>query len=247
MTLTPDRDAFLRKLEQAVWDENAAAPSSAAIKTPNTVRFLKDAGLESTPVDPVSLKALQELLEDQDSKPAAASIPELTEEQIDLKQPPVQEVDAVRDLRHLASELSVPFSSTQSYNYYIERSNASTAGSTPVELTEGKRILQQLELQMALLMDLQRRMDVLTKVMMQEQLTSRGMPPTVMPPPPPGLPTGLAPGVPYPPPPPDARIPVQHRMRQQRVQPQAPPPRMMVAPLFDWVANLPHRISESRM
>lgn len=152
-----------------------------------TLRMLREYGLDlSTPVDPSSLKALQELCTPkrshgntvempEDSKPPA--IPNLAVEEakeqasndprdISILSPHVpSEV-----LRHIAlgrvtSDLTTNLRSDAMTE---EETDASTAGSTQVASTE-KIILDQLQLQTALLMDLQRRVDELTQLVLYQQ------------------------------------------------------------------------------
>jgi hypothetical protein len=153
--------------------------------------MLQECGLDpSTPVDPSSLKALQELIRaPKTSHSTTAAMPAE-----DSKQPalPSSAVDAIKEQEsntplhnvfrspHVPSEVLRPIdfrrvtsdltqaNALQSASGVEEETDASTAGSTQGASAE-KLILDQLQLQTALLIDLQRRVDELSQVVIHQQ------------------------------------------------------------------------------
>ena len=152
-----------------------------------TLRMLREYGLDlSTPVDPSSLKALQELYTPKRSHGKTVEMPE------DSKQPALpnlaveeakeQESNDPHDTSILSprvpSEVLKPITlgrvtsdlttTLRSDAMMEEETDASTAGSTQVASTQQKMILDQLQLQTALLLDLQRRVDELSQIVHQQ-------------------------------------------------------------------------------
>ena len=163
-----------------------------------TLGMLQECGLDlSTPVDPSSLKALQELCTPKRSHDKKTA----DELQEDSKQPAIpngvmdeakeQESNDPRGASirspHVPYEVLKPITfgratsdlttTLRSDAMMEEETDASTAGSTHVASTQ-KIILDQLQLQTALLMDLQRRVDELTQIVHQQQYRSGLPPPT---------------------------------------------------------------------
>ena len=157
-----------------------------------TLRIMQEAGFDpAMPIDPSSLKAIQELLTPkqaqrkspttmEDSKPSA--IPNLVTE--DTKENASLDPSSVgASLEHVPSEVLRPISlggrvtsdltmgALRSETPFEEdQTDASTAGST--QRTGGnmeKRILDQMQMQTALLIDLQRRVDELTHIVISQQ------------------------------------------------------------------------------
>jgi len=165
-----------------------------------TLRMMEEAGIDSSmPIDPSSLKALQELLTPksshgkslakvEDSKqPAMPNLTgetkEETKEQNSLKTPVSAHVpsEVLRPLAlgRVTSDLTMGL---RSESMVDEDTDASTAGSTQRGSNMDKRILDQLQMQTALLLDLQRRVDELTQIVItqQGQLQQQGVvPPTL--------------------------------------------------------------------
>jgi hypothetical protein len=156
-----------------------------------TLRIMQEAGFDpAMPIDPSSLKAIQELLTPkqsqrkspstmEDSKPSA--IPNLVAE--DTKENASLDPSSVgASLEHVPSEVLRPISLGRVTSdltmgalrseapFEEDQTDASTAGST--QRTGGnmeKRILDQMQMQTALLIDLQRRVDELTHIVISQQ------------------------------------------------------------------------------
>lgn len=146
-----------------------------------TIRMMEEIGFDSSmPIDPSSLKALQELLTPKrshgksiakDTKQAA--VPNLAKEEIkeesSLNVPQVpSEVLRPIALGRVTSDLTMGL---RSESMIEERSDASTAGSTQRAAASNmdKRILDQLQMQTQLLLDLQRRVDELSQIVITQQ------------------------------------------------------------------------------
>lgn len=159
-----------------------------------TLRIMQEAGFDSSmPIDPSSLKAIQELLTpkqgqrkslaaSEDSKPSAT--PKLVTE--DAKEHASLNASPAGASMHVPSEVLRPISlgrvtsdltmggalKSEAVLLEEEQTDASIAGST---LRTGggnnmdKRILDQMQMQTALLIDLQRRVDELTHVVLSQQ------------------------------------------------------------------------------
>ena len=156
-----------------------------------TLRIMQEAGFDSSmPIDPSSLKAIQELLTPKqgqrkspapmdDSKPSA--IPNLVTE--DTKDHESLNTSSRGTSMHVPSEVLRPISLGRVTSdltmggalrseavFEEEQTDASTAGST--QRTGGnmdKRILDQMQMQTALLIDLQRRVEELTNIVLLQQ------------------------------------------------------------------------------
>jgi hypothetical protein len=168
------------------------------------LRMLQEYGLDpSTPVDSSSLKALQQLvctpktchnktaaMPAEDSKQPAlptSALDGLKEHESNsalhnaFRSPHVPpEVLRPIDFRRVTSDLTQGHALLRSASGMEEETDASTAGSTQGASAE-KLILDHLQLQTALLMDLQRRVDELSQIVisMHQQQHRPGFPPTL--------------------------------------------------------------------
>lgn len=157
------------------------------------LRMLQECGLDpSTPVDPSSLRALQRLvctpgtshrktaaMPEEDSKQPAtpnSALDGLKEQESNsalqgvFGSPHVpSEVLRPIDFRRVTSDLTQGNALLQSASGMEEETDASTAGSTQGTASAEKLILDHLQLQTALLMDLQRRVDELSQIVMHQQ------------------------------------------------------------------------------
>ena len=80
-----DREAFLRRLEGGKQDP----ADTLVIANDATLKLLKDVGLEGTPIDPISLKALEGIVIAQKTA-AVDTVPELKPEPAVLNQEPIE-------------------------------------------------------------------------------------------------------------------------------------------------------------
>ena len=139
--MNPEREAFLNKLERK---EMRTPPEEAH-------RFLAEAGLDSTLIDPASMEALNEMfspaktVETDGEHLMSATAPEYR---------PLMEVQTSRAFHHAASEITM--TGIQS----ATETNLSVAGSS--EKSRDDLILQQLKIQTAMIMEMQSRIEYLT-------------------------------------------------------------------------------------
>lgn len=231
--MTPDREAFLRKLEGG--QEQMRTP------TDDTLRFLKENGLDSTPIDPASLEALEKMVtpmkkkieEEEDRKPAAVS--QLEKERTIKFVLPVQEVQTHRELKSATSDITA--TGVQS----TTETNRTTAGSE--EISVENSILHQLEVQTSMIMEMQRRIDHLTNMVHH----MAGMPPGAQLPQAAMLPPQNSMRQPSEGVLPPAAAPVTQQPRAAvPEQPPLPPPRTLFGSICDWSSNLLARVRISR-
>lgn len=256
MTTADPREAFLRRLEGGAnnnLETPPTAPSTEETATANDdmIRFLKEAGLESTPIDPSSLEVLKKMVtplkttqqqeEQQQPRKQAAVAFDLSSSS---PLPPLQEVQTNenRRLDRMASEITIGTTIVSQ-----APTNATVGGE---EVSSSKLILQQLEMQTQMMMAMQQRIDHLTNMVHQMQgavpVPPQGLrnnhPAPVMQPRGIRLPVPAA-GARYPMTP---RAPVEAAPAAQPEQPLPPPPRTMFGTLCDYITAIPGRVRESR-
>jgi hypothetical protein len=147
------REAFLRKLEGG---------NKLRTTSENTLRFLRDAGVEATLLDPASLEALEEMttpktkvaMTQDERKPAA--VPDSIHKTTVAFELPAVEVHPNPAFMHATSDITM--TGLQS----TTQTNSSVAGST--DKSREDLILQQLEFQTQLILDLQNRIDHLANM-----------------------------------------------------------------------------------
>ena len=246
-----DREAHMNRSEGERHLPEGMEPSSSALERTeshelDTLRMLQEAGLdESMPIDPSSLKALQELctpkrshgkmyVPDDTKLPALVNM-EASEEEKEQEGPPTATLqrqvpaEVLRTTYALGRVTSDLTMGMRSEAVYEEETDASTAGSTQM-MNDEKRILDQLQMQTALIMDLQRRVDDLTQIVLQQQ----GVPPPMQ----------------------QFRAPVQQEaprnMQQQprhAAAPQEPPHHEMILlpRIANFICNIPAYIRSTRV
>lgn len=248
---TPDRDAFLRKLEN---QQEQVTPSTRVDDT--TLRFLKEAGIDASQVDPCSLKALDELvspLEKIEEKLVATEVvakesskgeTRITKLNSQKKQKAYIELDTepntTKEVRDYVT--TTPLFGNQPSHNDLD-SSAPQAGQVE-ELSNSKMILRQLEMQNAMIADMQRRMDHLTELVHHMSLNGDG---------------GTTEGDRNLPPPLVAPLPLPHRQQpgnfaqnnrintEDRAQEEVnPPPLGFIAKIIKWISEIPSRFRDSR-
>lgn len=169
---TPDRDAFLRKLEK---QQRQVMPSIRL--GDETLRFLKETGVEASQVDPSSLEALNELVSPSEKKASKLEnfgAPDVTAV-VSSKGEIRQKKDKVCMEPDINNTLQASAPKTSSFgeysNYNESESNVARVGQS-VELSDSQMILKHLEMQNAMISDMQRRIDHLTDLV--HNLSVRG-------------------------------------------------------------------------
>ena len=244
--MASDREVFLRKLEGR--HELRTTSTSE-----DTLRFLNEAGIEVTLLDPASLEALEEMttpkkkmvLTEDDNKPAAVS-DSIHKKTVGFELP----VSDAQPNRAFASSTSdITMTGLQS----TTETNSSVAGST--EKSREDLILQQLEFQTQLILDLQNRIDYLAN--MVHHMSASVPPGATMSSPPPhqhhhSMHQPVSPFVQQPmhqQPRADFMPPVMIQLPRAAPIPDGPPPRphqSLFGSLCEWILEIPARIRTSR-
>jgi len=244
----PNRDAFLRRLENK--QQKVEAPSVDINE--DTLLFLEKAGINVSIIDSSSLKALDQIVppskaSNKDPIIKSISTPEIIKEIITPQKgvvvkrnrsAPVKETININskttsEFGHSASQVSV-----DTLKKPASRSKTSTLDKRD-ELSDSEKILERLEMQNALILDMQRRIENLTGIVQHMATHNNGIPP-------PFIPNNILPPLAY-----QEGLTLQqhnrvHIERNQRMVAPNPPPQGFLAAIYGRITKIPSRIRESK-